>query len=910
MIVAGPGSGKTEIIAWRVANLVETRDTSLDKVLVTTFTDKAALELKDRIEKKVPHLTIDAMQVSTIHSFCLKMVHRYNHQAKMPAEIRILDEKEQMLFIFSHQEDLELGNTPDEDQYDFFSNVQRTFNLATQELVEPSSLEDWCRLNLSSCCAKDTDLWRDRSLLASAYGRYLDLLKTEGLLDFDVLQRRALDLMENNPNVLEELRKSYPWILVDEYQDTDAVQDRILRLLAGDGKRFTAVGDDDQSIYRFRGATGRNILAFKERYQESKIIKLEHNFRSKKPIVQNSQQVIVHNPARIPKNLSSARGIGSDVLVVSKRSLAEEARASIDLLRILHRSGRIAHFGDIAILFRSVRYHAGYYIDALQEAGLPFSITGDGGFFRRREISGLFDLLVYLNTSGGWGVRYLLNPLLNFKPETYEVLQNKNINFNGKITRNELRSIGIYDKDDQQKLQNLMALRCQVQDANYETILDLFYQLLRCTGCTCSLELDGDTIAISLANLGLLSQIVASWDEFGDPRSLRSFLKYLRLLKKGGMDGVTTPAKDAIQIMSIHQAKGLEFPVVVMGSVVNGRLPIFPRQEPFEIPYHLRASGRPEVEDPHLVDERKLFYVAATRARDLLIIGTSDAKTEFGRGPSIFLQEMFGNNQIEDAPQAYVENAESKLHPNAIMPQHSFSKLSYFLECPMRYKYAIVYNLHVHWREALGYGDNVHRVLEAIHNLALQGRVPMEDEIPVIVTQKWINRNFIRLDEEKELMNAATKQIRRYLIDHGKALCSVIGAETAFSFNLDGHTVLGKIDLIKRCAEGSIELVDFKTSKMPVLGKDIRKEIIDLQLDIYSIGAEKALHLKVANTTAHFLGDGNLAMNAWSLARRAQALTKLTAILNCIDEGKFNPNLSYCGYCSECRSICPYAAVG
>jgi len=346
-----------------------------------------------------------------------------------------------------------------------------------------------------------------------------------------------------------------------------------------------------------------------------------------------------------------------------------------------------------------------------------------------------------------------------------------------------------------------------------------------------------------------------------------------------------------------------------MGSVVNGRLPIFPRQEPFEIPYHLRASGQPEVEDPHLVDERKLFYLAATRARDLLIIGTSNAKTEFGRGPSIFLQEMFGNNQIEDATQAYVENAESKLHPSAIMPRHSFSKLSYFLECPMRYKYAVVYNLHIPWREALGYGDNVHRVLEAVHNQALQGRMPTEDEIPWIVAQKWINRNFVRPDEEKELMSAATKQIRRYLIDHGRTISSVIGAETAFSFDLDGHTILGKIDLMKRYSGNSIELVDFKTSKMPAPGKDIRKEIIDLQLDIYALGAENALSLKVANTIAHFLGDGNLVTNAWSSERRAQVLKKLTGILNCIDEGKYNPNFSYCAYCLEFRAICPYAAV-
>ena len=209
----------------------------------------------------------------------------------------------------------------------------------------------------------------------------------------------------------------------------------------------------------------------------------------------------------------------------------------------------------------------------------------------------------------------------------------------------------------------------------------------------------------------------------------------------------------------------------------------------------------------------------------------------------------------------------------------------------------------------MGFGDNVHRVMEAIHNQALQGRVPKEDEIPRIVAEKWINRNFVRPDEEKELMSAATEQIRRYLADHGRTLSSVIGAETAFSFDLDGHTVLGKIDLLKRYSGDSLELVDFKTSKMPEPDKDIRKEIIDLQLDIYALGAEEALHLKIANVTAHFLGDGNLALNAWSSERRARALKKLTGILNCIDDGKYNPNFSYCAYCLEFGAICPYAAM-
>jgi len=168
--------------------------------------------------------------------------------------------------------------------------------------------------------------------------------------------------MQNNPQILDGIKKRYRDIFIDEYQDTNAVQDRIISLLTDDGNHFTAVGDDDQSIYRFRGATVRNILTFKERFPKAKVVKLEQNFRSKKPIVKNSQNVIENNPARIPKALTSVRGIGSDVLVVHERNSTEEAKASINLLKRLHNSSKIANYGDVAVLFRSVEYHALPYI--------------------------------------------------------------------------------------------------------------------------------------------------------------------------------------------------------------------------------------------------------------------------------------------------------------------------------------------------------------------------------------------------------------------------------------------------------------------------------------------------------------------------------------------------------------------
>jgi DNA helicase II / ATP-dependent DNA helicase PcrA len=308
------------------------------------------------------------------------------------------------------------------------------------------------------------------------------------------------------------------------------------------------------------------------------------------------------------------------------------------------------------------------------------------------------------------------------------------------------------------------------------------------------------------------------------------------------------------------------------------------------------------------VDERKLFYVAATRARDLLIIGTADETSKCGDGPSIFLEEMFGEKlqSIANLTTAYVEEVESRPRPNNAKTRHSFSELAYFLQCPVRYKYAVNYRFHVPWREEIGLGENVHRVLEEIHNRAIGGRITTEEEIPGMVAAKWVRINSAIPEQEQDLMDTAIKQISRYISEHSRSLSSVLKAEANFSFGLDGQIVLGKIDLLKRDGNGLIELVDFKTSKMPLDDVSLKAERIDLQLDLYALGAEKALGLKVAKTTAHFLADGKRQTMEWSVDRKSEAARKLANILSCIENDEYSPNHSYCGYCWEFRKICPY----
>ena len=903
LIIAGPGAGKTEVIAWRVAYLVRAGHVRPENMLVTTFTNKAALELKDRIQEKLPDVNVELMQVCTIHSFCADILRRYREHTPFPQGFRIVDEMAQLLFVYTHRKALGLDALVKGRPYDFFSSVVHTFNLATEELVDPTGLKAWCEEHMVRCSPDEVDLWKERALVSEAYRRYSDLLVEAGLVDFAFLQRHALTLLEEHPNVLAELREQYREILVDEYQDTNAAQDRILSLLAGTGERLTVVGDDDQSIYRFRGATVRNILTFRERFPEARVIQLAHNFRSREPIVNHSLRVIARNPARFPKRLYTVRGPGSDVLLVYERTAQEEAAAVVNFLRRLYEAGKIARYGDVAILLRSVRSYAGPYLEALRGAGIPYHVTGDAGFFEREEISQLYDLFAFLGATKPWGDRFLRHPLVGLKPETCAALRAYKEDLRTVATEAGLESIGVRDEKDQHKILALLDLKQRVQAREHDSLLEVFYDLLAATSCVARFELEGDVEA--LANLGVMSTLVATWDEFGRTRNFYAFQQFLKLLKDGSVDPVRVPPEDAVQVMTIHQAKGLEFPVVVVGAAMNGRLPTFRRASRYQIPPELRASGPPEVDDPHLVDERRLFYVAATRARDLLIIGTADVVNKRGGGPSPFLYEMFGDNlhEVADLTRAYIAEVESRAGKRQEpRERYSFSRLAYFLQCPVRYKFAAVYEFHGLPPDPVDFGANVHRALEAIHRRVLAGHRVSEADVEAIVAETWMPNPRIPPERELGVQAAAVRQLQRYLWEHHESLAHVCRAEVPFSFTLADHVLLGKIDLMRRQDDG-VEIVDFKTSAAVPL----EEERIDLQLDLYALGAERGLGEQVRRQTVHFLGDGEVVSWEWTLARAQGAQARLRGVLERIGRGEFEPNTDYCARCTEFNRICPYA---
>ncbi|HEY9594184.1 MAG TPA: ATP-dependent DNA helicase, partial [Spirochaetia bacterium] len=814
LIIAGPGSGKTEVLTWRVARLVGSGAVPPDRFLVCTFTRKAALGLKDRIQQKLSGVDVEGMTIGTIHSLCESILREFESRSPAPRGFSVLDDEGQLLLVYDNRVELGLDGVLRGRPQDFFAAVLRTFNLATEELVPPGRLLDWCRRESAAARerakeaargagtreaqrAQDAvELLGEEYVVVKAYEGYCGLLSSRGLVDFAFLQRHCLDLLEAHPEIVEELRRRFHHILVDEYQDTDAAQERILHLIAGDGAHLAVVGDDDQGIYRFRGATVGNLLGFETRYPGARRIYLRQNFRSREPIVHGSQTVIENNPARFSKELFTVRGPGNEVVLVHEHAVAEEAASIARFLAALKTAGTLHRWGDVALLLRSVRSHVADYLEAFSAAGIPVSVVGEASLFERPDIRGLVELLRFLCAPKSWADVVIRCAVMDLGEDTVRALQAWRGNLSEIDGDGELRQIGIVREEDRRRILRLTELKRSVVARKNESLLSVLYGLFSLTECVARRQESGDEQA--LMSLATLSAIVARFDGLCGARNLRHLLEYLELLAARGVEPPHPEPGDAVRVMTIHQAKGLEFPVVVLGSVMNGRLPSTRRHDRYEIPYSLRASGPPEVDDPHLIDERKLFYVGTTRARELLVLGTADVVEKRGGGPSPFLEEMLGDDLAAataagKARVLEVESVRSASHEPR--ERVSFSTLAYFLQCPVKYQLAVVYGFEVVRPAPEDFGARLHMALREIHEKAragldlddaARGGLALDDAaLTAAVDAAWGPSSDADEATVRDAKRAAAEYLRRYVREHAGDFGRIAHVELPFSFRME-----------------------------------------------------------------------------------------------------------------------------
>ncbi|CAM2940859.1 DNA helicase PcrA [Paenibacillus sediminis] len=612
LIMAGAGSGKTRVLTHRIAYIIAERKTAPWGILAITFTNKAAREMQERVSKLVGAEGRD-IWVSTFHSMCVRILRKDIERIGFSSNFSILDSTDQLSVIRNCMKDLNIDTKKFEPKA-----IQSVISAAKNELITPELYEQ-----------KIGDYFE--GIVAKVYTMYQKRLKSNNSLDFDDLIMATIQLFKEVPEVLEFYQKKFQYIHVDEYQDTNRAQYMLTRMLADKHHRICVVGDSDQSIYRWRGADISNILNFEEDYPEAKTILLEQNYRSTSNILNAANEVIALNKGRKPKKLWTDKGEGAKIKVF--RGDSEHDEGYFVSSEIQKNVGKGRNYSDHAILYRT-NAQSRVIEEILIKSDIPYQIVGGIKFYDRKEIK---DLLAYLRLLSNPDDDISLTRIINVPKRgigdttvgkladaaaqrgtsIYRVLEYvDDLGLAGK-TRNAL--VDFYDMIT--NLHNMV---------EYLSVTELTEKLLEMTGYRIELQNENTIESRSrLENIEEFLSVTMEFEKNNEDKSLVAFLTDLALIADiDSMNDDPEEQTDAVILMTMHSAKGLEFPVVFIIGMEEG---VFP---------HSRAF----MDDEELEEERRLAYVGITRAEEQLFLSCARTRTLFGRTtqnpPSRFLDEI------------------------------------------------------------------------------------------------------------------------------------------------------------------------------------------------------------------------------------------------------------------------------
>lgn len=592
LILAGAGSGKTRVLTHRIAYLIEEKGINPWNILAITFTNKAAGEMRERVDNLVGFGS-ESIWVSTFHSMCVRILRRHIDLLGFDTNFTIYDTDDQKTLMKDICKLLQIDTKLFRER-----SLLAAISQAKNELVTPEEFRIQAQGDFS------------RQKIASVYEEYEKQMRANNALDFDDLLVKAVQLFQTQADVLDYYQERFRYIMVDEYQDTNTVQFELVRLLSAKYRNLCVVGDDDQSIYKFRGANIRNILDFEQVFPDAKVIKLEQNYRSTSNILNAANAVIRHNHGRKDKTLWTDNGEGDKINVRQFDTAFDEAEYIVGDIRERVESGKAA-YNDHAILYRT-NAQSRMFEEKFVTANIPYKIVGGINFYARREIK---DLLAYLKTIDNGrddlAVRRIINVPkrgigLTSINRVQEYASGREIGF-----YEALRAVDLIPNIGRgaSKLESFVALIEHFKtDAKELTISELMQEILEETGYIESLKEEGSEEAESrIENIDeLISKITAyeeTCEDRDEPATLNGFLEEVALV--ADIDSLDE-SNDYVVLMTLHSAKGLEFPHVYLAGMEDG---IFPS-------YMTITAGDPE----EVEEERRLCYVGITRAEEELTL--------------------------------------------------------------------------------------------------------------------------------------------------------------------------------------------------------------------------------------------------------------------------------------------------
>lgn len=602
LILAGAGSGKTRVLTHRVAYLIHEKNVNPYNIMAITFTNKAAREMRDRINRLIGH-GAEAVWVSTFHSACVRILRRYIDRIGYNNNFTIYDSDDQKTAIKAACKKLQVDTKFIKERA-----IMSAISMAKNNMITPEEYRN------------SADDIRTRTI-SKVYEEYQSRLKKNNALDFDDLLVKTIELFKSDKEVLMAYQDRLQYIMVDEYQDTNKVQFEFIKLLADKYKNICVVGDDDQSIYKFRGADISNILNFEQIFTGTKVIKLEQNYRSTKNVLEAANQVIAHNYSRKQKTLWTEREAGDLVEFRQLDNEYHEAEFIVNSIKDLIDENRY-DYKDIACLYRT-NAQSRVIEEALLKENIPYKIIGGQNFYQRKEIK---DLIAYLKTiSNGdddFAVRRIINvPKRGIGATTIEKVQkyadDNNMSFYQALEDKKCR-ISLGSRAEGKVNSFVYFIQRMKAELEYDSISDLMENILSETGYEAELKMeDTDEANARLENINEFFNKIVDYEDkckqAGKENNLDEFLEEIALV--ADIDNFDEN-ENYVVLMTVHSAKGLEFPKVFLCGMEDG---LFPSK------MTLLSDDKSEIEE-----ERRLCYVAITRAMDSITM--TSAKRRMMRG--------------------------------------------------------------------------------------------------------------------------------------------------------------------------------------------------------------------------------------------------------------------------------------
>jgi len=900
-IIACAGSGKTQVISERIVNTLRSRadkGVTPSSIVAFTFTDKAAAELKDRIhricrEQQGTDQGLGDMYIGTIHGYCLNILQEPPLYRFL--KYQVLSDVHQRLFIDRNSRQSGLTLTP---------------------LLAGGNLRRWIDSKLyqqllSIRSEADLDESQIPAEVDAALELYRQLADNSRYLDYTTILSGALNALRTHDELRTKIANRLRYLIVDEYQDVNPLQERIIRELFELCGNICVVGDDDQTIYQWRGSDVNNIITFTERYPDVEVVPLNRNFRSSKAVVEAARQIIERLPNRLPKEMESSESQPTNRGNILALEFSDpDAEASWIASKIQQIYGtryvdkpdagiRGLTYSDISILLRSVRNDARPIVHALDEAGIPYIVGGMDGLFDTPEIHAIAAVFAYLSDFGPPGV---------ISPSESDIRDALVYGGFG-LTRDQIDAGIAFLNERKSRIGIEMAAELYLQR--------LYLDFLAVLGVR-EESIDSDTTSsrtgeVVYYNLGKFSNVISDFEQIyfhSNPAELYTqFASYLYYQAPDyypeGWEENGMGRPDAVQIMTVHKAKGMQWPAVFVPCLRHNRFPS--RRAGGRSIWHVipdtavanvdRYKGTEE-------DERRLFYVAITRAERYLFGTWSPIETnQQQRRRSQFHRDLTDNEYVLTRdPGRPIPAAEiPRPRQEDLMLALTFSELKYYFKCPYLFKLRFLYGFDAPVSRALGYGKSLHDALAEIHAESMKGRIPRAGDVSRLVDDH-LHLPFANAAVRSNLERAANEALTRYLTEHGRNLDKLEHVERKIELKLaEGVVVNGRIDLIRHTDTDEIVVVDFKSDE-----RAQEEDITQRQLHVYAVGYEQLTGTRADLIEIHNLDRGGAIREVVDEALTADTLETIAQAGRNLRTNTLPRHSVWCNACDDCdlTSIC------